>query len=80
MEYYFVITCSALNTHNIDVLTKKSLLERLNSNYYGEMQSNINPWVSANSLDQSCVHGMFIIKGKAVSPRVKNHKIEYDIP
>lgn len=76
MEKYFVINNSDGDT-NIQSMSKDKLLERINENYWGDVEffdelpkeSDTNYWGG----------GVLIIKGSVVSPQAKTKITEFSI-
>jgi len=65
---YYVINCSEDGDHSIEVLSKSTLEERLNENYYGDTKITHIPEGRSNDLNSFC--GVLIISGELITPKL----------
>lgn len=76
-ETYCIIYCSEDGDTSLQMVTRETLLERLNEDYYGKMP--VFELKNGQHVNCGDVAGIYIIKGVSVIPQPKKVVTEWDI-
>jgi hypothetical protein len=76
-ETYFVISCSEDGETTVEAMSKETLLERIESEYWGSKE--VFTELPDNSDTNYWGNGILIIKGKMVCPKAELVVTKYNI-